>query len=125
LVRKDLLACVRSEYEAIASEISSNSGWSETLSWPNPNKLCYPRFTQEKDGDVTASDQKVAISSNNVAASGCGGALTAGGHCQQELGSISLPRDRESLMDLRHQMLMELMWLKQAISSRQQVLLDY
>ena len=122
LLRRELLASVRSDYEAIVSEINLDSQLlSEILNWPHPDRLCYPRFRmQEKsDGHLTASDR----CSHEVVVSGGDGVLADGMQDAQELGSIILPKDRESLMDLRQQLLMELMWLKQAISSRQQVLL--
>ncbi len=105
---------VRTQYETIAEEITSANSLPrpEAVLWPHSHRLCYPCFkARHDDGDILTNRELLWTGPD-------------GGQCLQEkqsLNNIPLPEDKKSLLELRRQLYMELVWLKQAIRSRQQV----
>lgn len=108
-----MLNAVRSEYEDLVMEINSCQPHLGVLTWAHPGRLCYPRF-KAVDVGINSTTKACATEDKHGIEF-----ITESG-----VGDISLPRDRESLMELRRQLSMELLWLKQAIDSRQQVYND-
>ena len=120
MYRQKLVHAIRTEYEQIVSQIQSDnfealSFANEIVSWPSEIQLCYPVFNPCSSGDV------VVEASDTIPSS----------HCQHDMCSslsaegISLLNDRDSLLKLRKKLAMELLWLKQAIASRQKVKIQW
>lgn len=124
---------MRAEYEEIVSEIQSDE-WlpvaNELVKWPCPGGLCYPVF-QAKETHAMAATSSPSVaphlplldgptSGQDSVAPGQGQASVKQDK-EDEVDFVVIPRDKESLLELRRKLSMELVWLKQAIISRQQV----
>ena len=95
---------------------SSQHPLPEALTWPHPNRMCYPQFRL-----VDSLGRKTDSLTATIATEGKTGYKDVAGCQETHLGNLSFPRDKESLIELRRQLSMELVWLKQAVYSRQQV----
>ena len=119
--RQKVVSETRAQYEQLVSEIRQDNACSlakETIDWPSPVTLCCPVFNGETSATPVVKPL-VATLSEDVHLHGR----------QQETSDKTvgteifetLPKDKESLLELRSKLGMELVWIKQAISSRQKV----
>ena len=104
----------------------------ETVTWPTPQALCYPVFkdTSNKDTSIakppiiSKSHSKFEVHNPNSDISSCGLLYSVDVETMDEKEILNnLPKDKDSLLELRSKLGMELVWLRQAISSRQKACL--
>ena len=106
---------VRAEYEQIVAETQPDRDCSfadEAVTWPTQGTLCYPVFQAQ----ARSMDEASAVPP-------CRHPQCDGPYLQDrtEEEKLVFGKDRESLLEMRRKLGMELVWLKQAIASRQQV----
>lgn len=119
LYRHQLVRMVRTEYEEIVSEIQSKSSFealpfaNEAVTWPSEVGLCYPVFRPQ-----------TGVTNERRHAGSVTTKLPSADFAEVEKKDtlvINLPSDKESLLELKGKLSMELVWLRQAIASRQKV----
>lgn len=119
--RQKVVQETRAQYQQLVSEIqqdniTTSASARETVVWPSQLTLCYPAFK----GSTSQANVPLLISSFSPEVSNqdplCVEKMEGGKEVFK-----NLPEDRESLIELRSKLGMELVWLRQAISSRQKV----
>lgn len=114
---------VRQLYEQVVTDIQPEKDFlfaDESVTWPCKAGLCYPVFQAR---DMQESETSVTREIPLKASEQCT-------RCKSipELGKdkeLVFNKDRESLLEIRSKLSMELVWLKQAITSRQKVSLNH
>lgn len=128
--RQKVVHKVRTTYEQVVSEIQPQNDFSfadEVVDWPSEVELCYPVFQDIKnivEGTGIRDTPHDKVHGNKAALHRdcrCAGNLMAPQVNQVVEGGLVFDRDRESLLEIRSKLGMELVWLKQAITSRQKV----
>lgn len=129
--RQKVVHKVRTTYEQVVSEIQPQNDFSfadEVVDWPSEVELCYPVFQDIKnvvEGTGIRDTPHDKVHGNKAALHRdcrCAGNLMAPQVNQVVEGGLVFDRDRESLLEIRSKLGMELVWLKQAITSRQKYL---
>lgn len=108
--RQKVVHQVRTLYEHVVVEIEPENDIpfaNESVMWPRKVGLCYPVFQPRnvEDNILRKTDQLCQECANE----------------EKEVEQLVFNKDRESLLEMRSRLAMELVWLKQAISSRQKV----
>lgn len=110
---------------------------SEVLVWPKENTLCLPRFVApyKLDEDVTTFPVLSDHNCNSPLEPNTDSSSTSPPPGMEDndtnipiaetVALPELPKSREGLLELRAQLSMELLWMKQAIASRQEVCKHY
>ena len=112
--RQKVVSEVRGQYERVVADIQPDKDFvcaDELVTWPSKNGLCYPVFQpQSLHGGGHAETRDISPSPSQSS-------------CIQELKDRELvfKKDRDSLLEMKMKLSMELVWLKQAIASRQKV----
>lgn len=109
----------RAHYQQLVVEIQHDIATplaKEVVTWPSKFTLCSPIFTSQDNRDPLqpAMNQVIGAEVADV----CLASKKVGG---DNLVWKQLPKDRQSLLELRTKLSMELVWLQQAIASRQKV----
>lgn len=121
---------VRAQYEQVVSDIQPQKDFpfaDESVTWPCKGGLCYPVFqTMDLREENTREPPQASaprqhtreppqVSTPRQPCTECHG-------IPEEVGEeLVFNKDRESLLEIRSKVGMELVWLKQAITSRQKV----
>ncbi len=139
MIRRELVHGLRRDYESVVNQVQTLEEavllTSEVVVWPQENTLCLPSFvvpcehvpiayTPEQEPPTLAEvssnghpDSELSIHTDiNDTGSPTVDHSTIDGSMRLEL-----PKSKEGLMELREQLSLELLWLKQAIVSRQNV----
>jgi hypothetical protein len=106
---------VRELYEQVVADIQPDKDFAfadECVVWPSKTGLCYPVF---EVGTLQASDGEARGITRRP------GRSRSVPHDQVEGKLVFNEGDRESLLEMRAKLSMELVWLKQAIASRRKV----
>ncbi len=111
----------------------------EVLVWPKENTLCLPRFITQFNEDIKTSSPSLSDDNSGsslqeqfdthsehpplTSQSSESGVTNTSNTMVEEAPVVfpELPESREGLLELRAQLSMELLWVKQAIASRQEV----
>ncbi len=146
MTRRELIHGLRRDYERVVTQVQTLEEavllTSEVVVWPKENTLCLPSFvvpcehstdvptvhTPEQDTLAEASSNGVQDDSHSDSQLSMHTHIDATGspptveHSTIDGSMIlELPKSKEGLMELREQLSLELLWLKQAIVSRQNV----
>ncbi len=144
MTRRELIHGLRRDYEGVVTQVQTLEEavllTSEVVVWPKENTLCLPRFvvpcehstdvpivhTPEQDPPTLAevsngvqddshSDSQLSTHTD-IDATGSPPTVE-----HSTIDGLELPKSKEGLKELREQLSLELLWLKQAIVSRQNV----
>lgn len=116
--RQKLVHQVRAEYEQVVAHVQPQKDFpfaDESVTWPCKDRLCYPVFqTVNMREEVMGEPPQVSAPQRE-----CDAAPEA--EVGEEKEQLVFNKDRQSLLEIRSKLGMELVWLKQAITSRQKV----
>lgn len=129
--RQRVVHDIRKQYEEAVLEIQFDSTVplaKETVTWPSKVALCFPVFKQSTSQD-TEETTAMPLVSNQVSTPGASNLMDTDQLAvskeevegERQVIFKQLSKDKESLLELRSKLGMELVWLKQAITSRQKV----
>lgn len=111
--RQKVVHEVRQLYEQVVADIQPDQDYpfaDECVTWPCKVDLCYPVFQARNKQESETVSRETPLMAEQCTTS--------------ELGKdkeLFFNKDRESLLEIRSKLSMELVWLKQAITSRQKV----
>ena len=131
LLRREIIQSVRNEYEEFFFRIEEDSD-RNTITWCDSVKLCYPSFIAKVEFQPIGrqpDDARTQVASTPIQDSVSVSSIEAGDQmypCENAdstpLVLNEYPSEREELLQLREQLALELLWVKQAIQSRVQYL---
>lgn len=119
--RSKVVHQVRARYEQVVTEIQPNKDFpfaDESVTWPSQVGLCYPVFrTICSPNSSSVHEQSHQLWKNSLPDP----AVSKNKEEEKEEGELIFNKDRQSLLEMRSKLEMELVWLRQAINSRHKV----